>query len=94
MINAPTAIACFNDLQAIGAQAAIQDLGAKVALVGYDNTYLSSLSQISLTSVDPGNREIADKCADFLLEDDVNLKLTHFSTPTLVARSSSAKGVK
>jgi DNA-binding LacI/PurR family transcriptional regulator len=92
--NAPTAIACFNDLQAIGAQAAIQDLGAQVSLVGYDNTYLSSLSQISLTSVDPGNREIADKCADFLLEDDVNLKLTHFSTPTLVARSSSAKGVK
>jgi DNA-binding LacI/PurR family transcriptional regulator len=89
--NPPTAIACFNDLQAIGAQDAIIKMKANVALVGYDNTYLSSLEQINLTTVDPGNREIADKCADLLLSDELSSHFIHTSTPTLVVRNSTTK---
>jgi DNA-binding LacI/PurR family transcriptional regulator len=92
--NPPTAIACFNDLQAIGAQAAIIEAKSNISLVGYDNTYLSSLSQIGLTTVDPGNREIADKCADLLLEEEHFGNEVHFSTPKLVVRSSSKKNTK
>ena len=89
--NPPTAIACFNDLHAIGAQAAIINLKAKVALVGYDNTYLSGLSQISLTSIDPGNKEIANKCSDLLLTDEIATNFTYESTPSLLVRNSSIK---
>ncbi len=89
--NPPTAIACFNDLQAIGAQSAIIEAKANISLVGYDNTYLSSLSQVGLTTVDPGNREIADKCADLLIEEEHLGHETHTSTPTLVIRTSSKK---
>lgn len=89
--NPPTAIACFNDLQAIGAQAAIIEAKSNISLVGYDNTYLSSLSQIGLTTVDPGNREIASKCADLLLEEEHFGNEIHFSIPKLVVRASSKK---
>ena len=92
--NPPTAIACFNDLHAIGAQASIINLKAKVALVGYDNTYLSGLSQISLTSIDPGNKEIANKCSDLLLTDEIATNFTYESTPSLVVRNSSIKAIK
>jgi DNA-binding LacI/PurR family transcriptional regulator len=89
--NPPTAIACFNDLHAIGAQAATIEAGIEISIVGYDNTYLSGLNQISLTSVDPGNREIADKCADLLLQDEFVQNKLHFATPTLVTRASTKR---
>ena len=89
--NPPTAIACFNDLQAIGAQSAIIEAKADISLVGYDNTYLSSLSQVGLTTVDPGNREIANKCADLLIKEKHLGNETHTSTPTLVVRNSSRR---
>ena len=87
--NPPTAIICFNDLQAIGAQAALNESKSNISLTGYDNTYLSGLSQIDLTTVDPGNREIAEKCAELLLEDEPVSSTVHLAIPTLVVRSSS-----
>lgn len=90
--NPPTAIACFNDLHAIGAQAAMIEAGFELSIVGYDNTFLSGLNQISLTTVDPGNREIADKCADLLLQNHIAQNEKYFATPHLVVRSST-KGV-
>lgn len=92
--NPPTAISCFNDLQAIGAQTAANELKSTVSLVGYDNTYLSGLSQIELTSVDPGNREIANTCADLILSKMVKPKYTHFSAPSLVVRTSTERKVQ
>jgi len=89
--NPPTAITCFNDLQALGAQTAANEMHSKVALVGYDNTYLSGLSQINLTSVDPGNREIANTCADLILAKSVKPKFAHFSAPSLVVRASTER---
>ena len=66
-------------------------MASKVALVGYDNTYLSGLSQINLTSVDPGNREIANTCADLIISKSVKPKFAHFSAPSLVVRASTER---
>lgn len=93
--NAPTAITAFNDLSALGAQQAIGK--ADIALVGYDNTFLANLEQISLTSVDPGNKEIAKKAAELLtLKESSSLKIgkSYLLEPKLVIRRSSEKKVK
>jgi DNA-binding LacI/PurR family transcriptional regulator len=90
--NPPTAITAFNDLLAIGAQGATD--GA-VAITGYDNTFLADLRQISLTSVDPGNTEIADKAAQLLLKNDKDERAkTYLMNPKLIVRNSSKTLVK
>jgi DNA-binding LacI/PurR family transcriptional regulator len=85
--NPPTAITAFNDLLAIGAQGATD---GTVAITGYDNTFLADLRQISLTSVDPGNTEIANKAAQLLLKNDKDERAkTYLMEPKLIVRSSS-----
>nr|WP_300142762.1 LacI family DNA-binding transcriptional regulator [Propionicimonas sp.] len=68
----PTAIFAFNDVAAIGALSATDDLGLYVpqdiSLVGYDNTYLSRIRHISLTSVDNGNFGVGVQAGRFLVE--------------------------
>ena len=86
--NPPTAI----DLLAIGAQGATD---GTIAITGYDNTFLADLKQISLTSVDPGNTEIANKAAELLLNKDSNQKAkTFLMEPKLVVRNSSKSLVR
>jgi DNA-binding LacI/PurR family transcriptional regulator len=85
--NSPTAITAFNDLLAIGAQGATD---GTVAITGYDNTFLADLRQISLTSVEPGNTEIANKAAQLLLKNDKDERAkTYLMEPKLIVRSSS-----
>jgi DNA-binding LacI/PurR family transcriptional regulator len=85
--NSPTAITAFDDLLAIGAQGATD---GTVAITGYDNTFLADLRQISLTSVDPGNTEIANKAAQLLLKNDKDERAkTYLMEPKLIVRSSS-----
>jgi DNA-binding LacI/PurR family transcriptional regulator len=88
----PTAITAFNDLLAIGAQGATD---GTVAITGYDNTFLADLRQISLTSVDPGNTEIADKAAQLLLKNDkAERTKTYLMEPKLIVRNSSKSLVR
>jgi DNA-binding LacI/PurR family transcriptional regulator len=88
----PTAITAFNDLLAIGAQGATD---GTVAITGYDNTFLADLRQISLTSVDPGNTEIADKAAQLLLKNDkAERTKTYLMKPKLIVRNSSKSLVR
>jgi DNA-binding LacI/PurR family transcriptional regulator len=68
----PTAIVCFNDNMAFGAQSAVARAVAAgepdVAITGYDNTYIAQFDRISLTSIDQDVSEIA-KQATALLTD-------------------------
>lgn len=92
--NSPTAITSYNDLLAIGAQGAS---GSEIAIVGYDNTFLAELRQISLTSIDPGNDEIALKAAELLAEKTIDTAKpgkTYLLEPKLVVRNSSKTLVK
>lgn len=94
--NPPTAIICYNDIIAIGAQQAIDDYirqgGQSIALVGYDNTYLSALRQISLTSIDHDTSAIAKQCAERLIESSRSQSTSRgefLLKPKLIERESS-----
>lgn len=90
----PTAITALNDLAALGALSAADDLGlsvpADVALTGYDNTFLSEIRRISLTSVDPNNAEIGALAARMLIAADGMPGGSYLVAPTLVSRQSTA----
>lgn len=92
----PTAIVSFNDMVAIGAQEAIDQFvdagGKKIALTGYDNTYIAALSKVSLTSIEQEKDALARQAAEFL----TNLELGEQSKgkeflllPRLVVREST-----
>jgi len=91
--NPPTAITAYNDLLAIGAQEAVLGSSNKsIAIVGYDNTFLSQFKQISLSSVEPGNKAIAIKAAELLTSENLStpkLGTTHLLKPNLIIRNSS-----
>ena len=88
--SAPTALVASSDLAAIGALAAVRDRGlsGRVAVTGYDNTYLAGLGLVSLTSIDPHNEEIGRRAAE-LLVGDVGDAAEHLIEPRLVIRASS-----
>lgn len=65
----PTAITAVNDLAAVGALAAAGEHGRRVSVTGYDDTFLASLRQISLTTIDPGNAAIGTRAAEILSAD-------------------------
>ncbi len=90
----PTAIFACNDLAAIGALTAIEEAGADISLVGYDNTYLASLRHIDLTSVDQPRLEmgrLAVGAVDARREDPDAPRRVHTVTPHLEVRSSSRR---
>lgn len=93
----PTAIFAFNDVAAIGALSAADDLGlrvpADVSLVGYDNTYLAKIRHLSLTSVDNGNFAVGVQAGTFLgerLAGPVGPSRLHLVPTTLEVRGSTA----
>ncbi|WP_296633191.1 LacI family DNA-binding transcriptional regulator [Rhodoluna sp.] len=93
----PTALICFNDVVAFGVQEAVESFqkagGGQVAVTGFDNTYISALSRISLTSIEQEKVAIAMRAAEILSADESvwreaegkNLLLV----PRLVIRDSS-----
>ena len=95
----PDAIFCANDLLALGAISALRaaglDVPGDVAVVGMDNTSLTTLTTPSLTSVDLGSAERGRLAAELLLE-----RIDHPTRrpraagvePRLVVRASSGAG--
>ena len=67
-----TALFCFNDLVAVGALKACEQLGRRVpedvAIVGFDNIPLASLVTPALTTVHIPRYEVGQQAADMLLE--------------------------
>jgi DNA-binding LacI/PurR family transcriptional regulator len=66
-----TAIAAINDLAAVGAMSAVADAGLRVpgdvAITGYDDTFVSAIRQVSLTSVNPDSFGIGTQAAHCVL---------------------------
>lgn len=68
----PSAVFAFNDIACVGALSAAEELGLRVprdlSLVGYDNTYLSRLRHLWLTTVDNGSHDVGRRAARCLLD--------------------------
>jgi DNA-binding LacI/PurR family transcriptional regulator len=93
----PTAIFAANDLAAIGALSAIEAAGLHVprdiSVMGYDNSYLSRLRHLSLTSIDQSASQLGRLAIDRILERIEHGRsdaIRDVLTPSLVVRGSTA----
>ncbi|MDV8148084.1 LacI family DNA-binding transcriptional regulator [Arthrobacter sp. B10-11] len=100
-VQPPTAVLAANDILAVGALSAADEHGigvpSQLSLVGYDNTYLSGIRHLSLTSVDPVSRDVGIRAARLLLErlaDPALPQRTEVLTPRLVVRNSTAPAAR
>ncbi|MER5200412.1 LacI family DNA-binding transcriptional regulator [Streptomyces sp. NPDC002755] len=68
----PTAVFAVNDMTAVGALSAAEELGLRVprdlSVVGYDNTGISRLRHVWLTTVDGAGHEVGRRAARCLLD--------------------------
>jgi DNA-binding LacI/PurR family transcriptional regulator len=95
--QSPTAIFAVDDLTCLGAQSAASEMNVgvpgRLSLVGYDNSYLSRLRSIWLTSVDSAGFDAGRLAARTLLArvaDPSRPAEVHLLAPTLQVRGSSA----
>lgn len=93
----PSAIFAANDLSALGALEALEREGMRVpqdvSLVGYDNTFLSKLGPIDLTTIDQPRRAMGIAAAELVLErlgGGRRGARHHVVSPSLVARGTTA----
>ncbi len=92
----PTAVFAFNDIVATGVLDRLDELGITVpddmSVVGYDNTHLSGLAHISLTTVDQPRAEMGRLAVEVLLDriaGDDSPPRHHVLAPSLVVRHTS-----
>ncbi|MFI1287565.1 LacI family DNA-binding transcriptional regulator [Streptomyces sp. NPDC020792] len=93
----PTAVFAVNDMACVGALSAAGESGLRIprdlSLAGYDNTYLSRLRHVWLTTVDNASHDVGRRAAQRLLDriDDPDLPRTvDLTSPVLEARGTTA----
>ncbi|MFF9125508.1 LacI family DNA-binding transcriptional regulator [Streptomyces sp. NPDC014889] len=93
----PTAVFAVNDMACVGALSAAEESGLRVpgdlSLAGYDNTYLSRLRHLWLTTVDNAGHDVGRRAAQRLLDriDDPDLPRTVcLTSPVLEVRGTTA----
>ena len=84
-----TAIAAVNDLSAVGAMSAVADAGLRVpgdvAITGYDDTFVSAIRQVSLTSVNPDSSSIGSLAAHCRAPSDRGSRTARRGAPAATA---------
>lgn len=93
----PTALYAANDLQASGLIGRLSQLGVNVpedvSVVGYDNTSVAKLFQLSLTTIDQQLDRMGELAATSIadhLDNNTPVGVDHVLTPTLEVRSTTA----
>ncbi|VXB05018.1 LacI family transcriptional regulator [Arthrobacter sp. 9AX] len=94
----PTALVCVNDLAALGAMTAADEVNYDVAITGYDNIAIVSMPRLSLTTVDPDSQTLGVLGARTLLrrvtDKEPEEGFFHDAIPPhLVVRDSSRHGM-
>jgi DNA-binding LacI/PurR family transcriptional regulator len=94
--NRPTALFAGNDFNAFGAITALEEEGLRVpgdiSVVGYDNTSLSGLRRVSLTTVDQPRHRMGRLAVEALLERVRGQRTEparHLLQPALVVRETT-----
>jgi DNA-binding LacI/PurR family transcriptional regulator len=92
----PTAVLTSNDMAATGAMDRLAEAGysipGDISIVGYDNTSLAQLRQVSLTTVNQPREEMGRLAMQTVLERIEGGRteaVSHVTAPTLVVRRSS-----
>ncbi|MFI9645233.1 LacI family DNA-binding transcriptional regulator [Streptomyces sp. NPDC052040] len=93
----PTALFAFNDMACVGALSAAGQLGLRVprdlSVVGYDNTSVSRLRHLWLTTVDNGSHDVGRRAAQCLLDrlaEPARTAELVLTTPALEVRGTTA----
>lgn len=93
----PTAVFAVNDMTAVGVLSAAEELGLRVprdlSVVGYDNTSISRLRHVWLTTVDGAGHEVGRRAARCLLdrlERPGGEGRLHLAAPSLEVRGTTA----
>jgi DNA-binding LacI/PurR family transcriptional regulator len=93
----PTALFAVNDIASVGALSAAEELGLRVphdvSVVGYDNTSISRLRHVWLTTVDNAGHEVGRRAARCLLdrfERPGGAGQLHLAAPALEIRGTTA----
>jgi GntR family transcriptional regulator of arabinose operon len=92
----PTAVVCGNDEDALRLIEAAERRGLKIprdlSVVGFDNSPLSQMEKVSLTSVDHPSYQIGERAAGILLDKILHPEIRFITrtviSPVLVERSS------
>ena len=93
----PTAVFAVNDIASVGALSAAEELGLRVphdvSVVGYDNTSISRLRHVWLTTVDGAGHEVGRRAARCLLdrfERPGGAGRLHLAAPALEIRGTTS----
>ncbi len=93
----PTAIVAANDVNAIGAISALEEAGLRVpddvSVIGYDNTSLSTLAHVGLSTVDQPREVMGRLAAQAVLErvrDGRTEPVRHLLHPKVIQRETTA----
>ncbi|POX50159.1 LacI family transcriptional regulator [Streptomyces sp. Ru71] len=94
----PTAVFAVNDMTAVGALSAAAELGLSVprdiSVAGYDNTGISRLRHVWLTTVDNAGHEVGRRAARCLLdrfEGRAGTSRVRLTTPALETRGTTGR---
>ncbi|MFE9444724.1 LacI family DNA-binding transcriptional regulator [Streptomyces sp. NPDC006602] len=97
----PTAVVAVNDITAVGVLSAAAELGLRVphdlSVTGYDDTSISRLRHLWLTTVDNAGHEVGRRAARCLLdrfEGAGGAGRLHLAAPTLEIRGTTAPPLK
>ena len=101
--DCPTAIVCFNDLQALAVMTALRDLNIKVpkdiSIIGNDDIHYAEIYSVPLTTIRSPQREIGQKAAEILIRNIesstiVPIERIMFDTELIIRKSTRKLNIK